>query len=274
MTQNLGYLGPAGSYAEQAAILYDNDANKVPYPSIPSVVKAVEKFEVSKGLVPIENSIEGSVTYTLDLLIHDSNLLINDEIILPIHHNLLSSHGTHKNDIKAVYSHPQALAQCRKYLENQLPDVELVASLSTSAAVKKLSEENNVAAIGNLRAAEIYNAQVIDSEIEDNSNNVTRFVALSENDSEATGYDKTSICFSFNVDSPGLLYKVMGFVAEEGINLAKVESRPNKLELGRYFFLLDLEGHRTDKKIASTLSAIKNEVSQLKILGSYPQRSL
>ena len=273
MTQNLGYLGPEGSYAEQAAILYDKDADKVPYPSIPGVVKAVEKFEVTKGLVPIENSIEGSVTYTLDLLIHDSKLLINDEIVLPIHHNLLCSKGTHKKDIKTVYSHPQAFAQCRKYLETQLPEVELIASLSTSAAVKGLAEDKNAAAIGNLRAAEIYDAEVIDSEIEDNANNVTRFVALSETDSEATGNDKTSICFTFNDDSPGLLYKVMGFVSKEGINLAKVESRPNKLQLGRYFFLLDLEGHRTDKKLASTLAAIKGEVSQLKILGSYPQRS-
>ena len=148
----------------------------------------------------------------------------------------------------------------------------MIASLSTSAAVKRLSEEQNVAAIGNLRAAEIYNAEVIDSHIEDNSNNVTRFVLLSENDSEATGKDKTSICFTFNDDSPGLLYKVMGFATKEGINLAKVESRPNKLELGRYFFLLDLEGHRTDQHEAAPLSAINSEVSELKILGSYPQR--
>ena len=273
MTPKLGYLGPAGSYAEQAAILYDAHAEKVPYPSIPTVAKGVEKLEVTSGLVPIENSIEGAVTYTLDLLIHDSKLLISDEIILPVHHNLLGSPGTGKEDIKLVYSHPQAFAQCRKYLEHELPGVELIASLSTSAAVKRLSEENNIAAIGNLRAAEIYNAEVIDSQIEDNSNNVTRFVLLSENDSPATGNDKTSICFTFSDDSPGLLYKVMGFAAKEGINLAKVESRPNKLELGRYFFLLDLEGHRTDQKLATTLSAINNEVSELKILGSYPQRS-
>ncbi|MAT08414.1 MAG: prephenate dehydratase [Dehalococcoidia bacterium] len=272
MTSKIGYLGPAGSYAEQATILYNPDAEKVPYPSIPTVAKAVEKLEVSEGLVPIENSIEGSVTYTLDLLIHDSKLLISDEVILPVHHNLLTSPGTQKSDVQLVYSHPQAFAQCRKYLESQLPGIELIASLSTSAAVKRLSEEKNVAAIGNLRAAEIYNAEVIDSHIEDNSNNVTRFVLLSENDSEATGKDKTSICFTFNDDSPGLLYKVMGFAAKEGINLAKVESRPNKLELGRYFFLLDLEGHRTDQHVAATLSAINSEVSELKILGSYPQR--
>ena len=271
MTQKLGYLGPAGSYAEQAAILYDLNAEKIPYPSIPTVAKAVEQSEVTAGLVPIENSIEGAVTYTLDLLIHDSELLISDEVVLPVHHNLLVSPGTQKRDIKIVYSHPQAFAQCRKYLEHQLPGVELIASLSTSAAVKRLPEDTNAAAIGNTRAAEIYNAEIIDSQIEDNSNNMTRFVLLSENDSHATGKDKTSICFTFNDDSPGLLYKVMGFIEEKGINLTKVESRPNKLELGRYFFLLDLEGHRTEPEIATTLSAINDEVSGLKILGSYPQ---
>ena len=135
MTQKIGYLGPSGSYAEQATILYNPDAEKVPYPSIPTVAKAVEKLEVSEGLVPIENSIEGSVTYTLDLLIHDSKLLISDEVILPVHHNLLTSPGTQKSDVQLVYSHPQAFAQCRKYLESHLPGVELIASLSTSAAV-------------------------------------------------------------------------------------------------------------------------------------------
>lgn len=273
MTKRLGYLGPAGSYAEQAATVYDKNSEKAPYPSIPTVAKAVENREVSAGLVPIENSLEGAVTYTLDLLIHDSKLLISDEIVLPIHHNLLVFPGTTKQDIEVVYSHPQALAQCRKYLENELPGVELIAALSTSAAVKLLEKERKAAAIGTIRAAEIYAAEIIDSQIEDKTNNVTRFVLLSENDSEPTGNDKTSICFTFDDDAPGLLYTVMGSIAKEGINLAKVESRPNKLELGRYFFLLDLEGHRTEPKLSRTLSTIRSEVSELKILGSYPQHS-
>lgn len=269
--KSLGYLGPAGTFAEEATIAFDPAAIRVPYPSIPAVAEAVEAAQVEAGVVPIENSLEGAVTFTADLLIHDSNLFIHNELVLPIHHNLLAPPGTTKKDIAVVYSHPQALAQCRKYLAEQLPRIELVAELSTSAAVERLATEPGGAAIGTLRAAEIYGATVLERAIEDSPNNQTRFVVLAPEDHARTGEDKTSLCFTFDQDAPGLLYSVLACVLGEGINMAKIESRPNKLELGRYYFLLDLDGHRLDEDVARALRGIGERVTTLKVFGSYPR---
>ena len=268
---SLGYLGPAGSFTEEATAAFDPDVRREPFPSIPAVANAVEEGRVEGGVVPIENSIEGAVTFTLDLLIHGSGLSIFDEAVLPVHHNLLVRPGTRAQDVKVVYSHPQALAQCREYLEERLPAAEPVAALSTSAAVEGLSSEPGSAAIGTLRAAQIYGAEVLDREIEDSPNNETRFVVLSHRDHEPVGRDKTSVCFTFDQDAPGLLHSVLECVLTEGINMAKIESRPNKLQLGRYFFLLDLEGHRTDPGVARALEGIRSRVTTLKVLGSYPR---
>ena len=221
--------------------------------------------------MPIENSIEGAVTFTLDLLIHDSSLVIFDEAVLPIHHNLLTSPGTRRDEIRTVHSHPQALAQCRRYLELNLPDAEPLAALSTSAAVEALSTQTGAAAIGTMRAAQTYGAELLDQEIEDVPNNQTRFVVLAENDHAPIGRDKTSVCFTFDSDAPGLLHSVLECVLKEGINMAKIESRPNKLELGRYFFLLDLDGHRTEDGVSRALKCIRDRVTTLRVLGSYPR---
>ena len=267
----LAYLGPAGTFAEEAAIAFDADAERVPCPSIPAVAKAVESGLADAGVVPIENSLEGAVTFTADLLIHDSNLFIHDEVVLPIHHNLLAAPETSLSDVEVVYSHPQALAQCRMYLLGKLPDARPVAALSTSAAVELLSQETDVAAIGTLRSAQIYGANVLDRAIEDNSNNETRFVVLAPEDHGRTGDDKTSLAFTFDEDAPGLLHTVLGHVLDEGINMAKIESRPNKLALGRYYFLLDLDGHREDAAVGRVLDRIRESVTTLMVFGSYPR---
>ncbi len=267
----LAYLGPAGTFAEEAAIAFDADAERVSCPSIPAVAEAVESGRADAGVVPIENSLEGAVTFTADLLIQDSNLFIHDEVVLPIHHNLLAAPGTILGDIGTVYSHPQALAQCRTYLLQNLPDARPVAALSTSAAVELLAEETDAAAIGTLSSARIYGANVLDRAIEDNPNNETRFVVLASEDHGPTGDDKTSLAFTFDEDAPGLLHTVLGHVLDEGINMAKIESRPNKLELGRYYFLLDLDGHRGDAAVGRVLDRIRESVTTLKVFGSYPR---
>lgn len=267
----LGFLGPAGSFAEEATIAFDPGAERVPLPSIPAVAAAVEAGDVNGGVVPIENSIEGPVTYTLDLLIHDSRLSISAERVVPIHHNLLASPGTDLSEIRVIHSHPQALAQCRRYLTERMPNAVPMAALSTSAAVEGLAAEPGSAAIGTLRAAQIYGAEVLDRAIEDSPNNETRFVLLAEGDHAPTGRDGTSLCFTFDEDGPGLLHSVLECVVAEGINMAKIESRPNKRQLGRYYFLLDLDGHRLDDRVARALRGIGERTSMLKVFGSYPR---
>lgn len=272
MTKRLAFLGPAGTYTEQAALAYDPEATLVPCTSIPDVASAVDSGQADEGVVPIENSLEGSVTFTLDLLIHESNLFIKHELVLPIHHCLLVIPGTRAEDIRVIYSHPQSLAQCRAFLRQHFASVELVASLSNALAVEEMKKSQvPAAAIASQRAAELYGVQLLARGIEDNHNNMTRFVVLATTDHEPTGSDKTSLCFSFDVDAPGILYNVLGEFAQRRINLAKIESRPTKQSLGRYIFLIDLEGHRQDRTVQEAVEGVRRQVSMLKIFGSYPR---
>jgi prephenate dehydratase len=273
MTKRLAYFGPAGTYTEQAAVTYCPEAELLPYPTIPAVAAAVEAGKADEGVVPIENSLEGAVTFTLDLLIHQSKLRIRSEVVLPIHHCLMAKPGTRVEDIEVIYSHPQALAQCRAYLERRLPQAQPVASLSTSAAVEDVQKSQvTAAAISSRRAAELYGVEVLAENIEDSPNNVTRFVVLAITDHPRTGADKTSLCFSFDYDAPGILYNALGEFARRGINLAKIESRPDKRTLGRYVFLLDVEGHREDAVLRDALESIRARVSTFKVFGSYPRQ--
>jgi prephenate dehydratase len=273
VSKRLAYLGPPGTYSEQAATAYDPLAILLPYPSIPSVASAVEAGEADEAIVPIENSLEGSVTFTLDLLIHDSSLFIRNEIVLPIHHNLLVEEGTKIEDISLLYSHPQALAQCRLFIETHLPDTQVTASLSTSAAVEDVKRSNiTAAAIANHRSAEIYNMNILREGIEDNRNNVTRFTVLGTSDHSPTGNDKTSLCFSFDYDAPGILLSVLQQFSNRDINLVKIESRPTRQSLGRYIFLLDIEGHKLEDHMTRALDEVRNQVSMLKVFGSYPRQ--
>ncbi len=270
--QSIGYLGPKGTYTEAAALQYNYQAKLVPYPSISLVASAVDSKDVDIGIVPIENSLQGPVTETLDLLIHDSHLSIVNEIVLPIHHSLMVKPGSYIEDIQLIYSHTQALAQCRHFIEQNMGGVQAVASLSTAAAVEDmLASEVPAAAIATERAAILYGAEIIFSGIQDNMANHTRFVVLATHDHDITGDDKTSICFSFDEDRSGMLYHVLGQFAQRNINLAKVESRPNKESLGRYIFLMDLIGHKKDPIVSEALSAIAKDVSMLKVFGSYPR---
>ena len=271
MTKRIAVLGPAGSYTEQATINYDSEATLVPFPSIPATAAAVGAGEADEAVVPIENSLEGSVTLTLDILIRQPALFIRNELVLPIEHGLLVKPGSAGNKIDVVYSHPQALAQCRLFLEENYPGARLVASLSTSGAVEEmLAGAANGAAIANQRAATLYGAEILRRGIQDDPNNATRFVVLASSDHGPTGSDKTSICFDFRHDAPGILYGVLGKFADRGINLAKIESRPTRQSLGRYIFLVDLGGHREDPKLAEALREVRGMVSMFRIFGSYP----
>ncbi len=268
-------MGPAGTNSEQAALTYDSSADRLPFPSIAAAAAAVDSSIADEAVVPIENSLEGSVTTTVDLLIHESKLFIRRELALPITHYLVAADGTSSGDIRVVYSHPQALGQCRGFFTKHFPNVDEVASMSTAAAVEEMLERGaGAAAVSTARAASLYGARVLEEGIEDNANNMTRFVVLARTDHPPTGSDKTSICFSFDEDAPGVLHSVLGEFARRGINLTKIESRPTKQDLGRYVFLVDLEGHREDLEIAETLQDVEPQVSTFKVFGSYPRYSL
>lgn len=272
MTQRIAYLGPQGTFTEEAALLHNSEARLIPFPSVPAVAAAVDTGMADEGVVAIENSIEGSVTDTLDLLIHESRLLIRKELVLPIRHFLLARPGSHAPEVKAIFSHPQALAQCRRFLERCFPKTTVVAALSTAMAVEEMmAYPETAAAIATRRAAEIYHAEILASNIQDQASNVTRFVVLATSDHPPTGADKTSLCFAVTEDSPGALVNVLKEFAERNINLAKIESRPSKESLGKYIFLVDLEGHRQDPIIAEALSIVRAKTAMFKLFGSYPR---
>lgn len=275
MVKRLSYLGPAGTYSEEAAVLYDSDAELVPFPTIPSVCRAVSEGNVDEGIVPIENSIEGAVVYTLDFLISETDLSIFNEVVLPIQHCLMIRPGTDMQDVRSIFSHPQSLAQCRHFIEDNFPGVEPIASLSNSAAVNDMLQSSTAAAaIAPQRAAELYGAEIIGKGIQDVTNNVTRFVLLGWQDHAPTGSDKTSLSFTFAEDAPGSLYNALGVFATRNINLVKIESRPTKESLGRYNFLVDCEGHRENPTVREALDALEEQVSSLKVFGSYPRWNL
>jgi len=275
MNKTIAYLGPAGTFTEEASLVYAPESSRIPFGSIRSVAKAVSNGKVDEGIVPIENSVEGSVTDTLDLLISDPKLRIRKEIVLHIEHCLLSKSAIEIEKIKNIYSHPQALAQCRIFLDTFFPTSQLIAALSTASAVEQMMKTNAPSgAIGNYRCAKLYGAQILKRSIQDSPNNLTRFIVLAKNDHSPTGSDKTSLCLSFDQDEPGLLYNVMGIFANRDINLTKVESRPTKQNLGRYIFLIDLDGHKNDKIISEALASLEDIVSNFKVLGSYPRHSI
>ena len=271
MARTIGFLGPLGTYSEEAALLYDNTADRL-YPTITGVGEAVAAREIDEGVVPIENSLEGPVTFTLDLLIAQPTLFIRGEIDLPIEHYLLAKPGTVPAEIRVIYSHPQALGQCRQYLEKNYPQAEQMASLSTVLCVTDSFESKvPAAAISPRRASELYDVDILDRGIQDVANNVTRFAVIGLSDHAPTGDDKTSMAFTLEKDSPGLLHRVLGEFADRDINLLKIESRPTKQLLGEYIFLLDCVGHREESPMKEALAALADPISMLRILGSYPR---
>lgn len=264
----IGFLGPPGTYAEEAASKIEGKL--IDFDSIMEVMEAVNQENVEIGVVPIENSIEGPVGVTLDLLAHDYDLKIRGEIILPISHKLLLNPESSIEDIEVVYSHAQALSQCRKFIENM--GAKPVATPSTSGAAEMVKGRKNAAAIGTQRAADLYGLKIAAEDIQDYKDNSTRFIIIGKHDHQPTGHDKTSIVFSLIEDRPGGLYEVLGAFAKCNINLTKIESRPSKKKLGNYIFFIDFQGHAADKEVKNILNNIKNKISYVKILGSYPMK--
>jgi len=267
----LAYLGPAGTFTEEAAAKHDPTADLVAFNSEHAVAAAIAEDKADAGVIPIENSLDGSVTGTLDVLIHDFDLKICGEVVLPIELCLIASIGTAQNDIEVIYSKPIALNQCRKFLERNYPSARHASAMSTTAAVQRVLDEPRAAAIGAARAAELYGAEIIARGIQDATHNKTRFVVLGESDNEATGCDKTSIAFAVSHDRAGTLVDVLHEFSDRSINLTKIESRPSREELGIYIFLIDLEGHRTDPHVAEALAAVEAKSSFYRVLGSYPR---
>jgi len=265
----VAYLGPEGTFTHQAALIkFGEKARYVPAKTIDEVFKEVEKKRADYGVVPIENSIEGVVTHTLDVFI-ESDLKITSEIILEIHHFLLSREKTIR-DIKKLYSHPQAIAQCRNWISQNLPDVEIYETESTTSAVKRILNEKKSAAIASEVAASMYNLNIIAERIEDFRENITRFLVIGNNFSEKTGNDKTSILFSIK-DKVGALHDILVPFKKEKINLTRIESRPSKKKAWEYVFFVDFTGHKDEPNVKKALDKIKNSTIFLKILGSYPK---
>ncbi len=271
----LGYLGPAGTFTEEVAMKYSVGRNLLlkPISGLEQVVSAVLKEEVEEGLLPVENSLEGSVNLTLDLLaeVGGNGVMIRGEFLYPVCHYLLSREKEPAK-IKEVYSHPQALAQCRAYLSRELPEALPMHTASTSEAALMAAGGAGRAAIGSRRVAALYGLQVIGENIQDQPNNMTRFLLLGREDSPATGGDKTSLLLGLH-DRPGSLYRLLGIFARFGLNLTKIESRPLRGELGKYKFFLDVEGHRLDPGVRNALEEVQKEALFIKVLGSYPKDS-
>lgn len=271
--KRVGFLGPAGTFCEMAALEYaGKNVPLVPYGTIYDLILAADKGKVTEAVVPLENSLEGSVNLTLDMLVKEVELRISHEIISNIHHYLLGWPGTKLSQISEVFSHPQAVGQCHQWLRRNLKRARVHSTESTAQAVELVERSKNFwqAAIGTSRAGEIYGLKVLASRINDYRENQTRFAVLAKQDGRPTGRDKTSIVFSTWRDRPGGLYDILGEFASRRINLTRIESRPSRKMLGDYVFFLDLAGHRAEKKVAAALAAVRKKASFFKLLGSYP----
>ena len=267
--QRVAYLGPEATFTHIAAINhFGRSVSFNPQPSIHDVFREVEKGSYHFGVVPVENSIEGAVNHTLDLF-YESELKICAEIYHVISHDLLSISDSCK-DISRVYSHPQAFAQCRRWLRRNLPDAVLVDCSSTAEAARKTAEEPGSAAIASGEASRLYNLKVLSSKIEDMTRNITRFLVIGNKDIRATGTDKTSILL-VTTHVPGSLFRALNPIADSGLNMVKLESRPIKRENWNYMFFMDIEGHLSDPPVKQTLNEMKPLCLYMKILGSYPK---
>lgn len=266
--EKIAYLGPKATFTHLAAKnKFGSSSQYIPFNSIEEVFIKVEKGIANYGVVPIENSNEGVVTHTLDMFIN-SNLKICTEIYQEISHCLLSRSDSLEK-IKKVYSHPQAFAQTKNWLNNNLYWAEKVNVSSTAKAAELSNKDSSCAAVANVMAANIYNLNILAENIEDYLRNYTRFLVISKTLYPPTGNDKTSILFSIR-DRVGALYDTLKPFAEHNINLTKIESRPSRQETWKYIFFLDLQGHVEDEKVKKVLSELKEKCIILKILGSYP----
>ena len=264
--ERVAFQGEPGAYSEMATIQYFRNSNLVPMKSLQDVFDALRQGDVDFGVVPIENSTEGSVNETYDLLL-DTDFVVSGEIYLRVRHCLIVNKGGGWN-IRSVYSHPQALAQCRRYLQGR--KLATVAAYDTAGAVKMIKQKKamKVAAIASRRAAELYDMDILEEGIEDSKNNFTRFLIISKIRTKSTGRDGTSMIFSVK-HIPGALYSILEVFANRNINLTKIESRPKKEKPWEYNFYVDFEGHIDEKIINEAVESIKKKAAFIKILGSY-----
>ncbi len=263
----IAYLGPPASFTQLAAEKkFGSQVEYLPCENISVIFQKVENRQCDYGVAPIENSIEGAVTHTFDLLV-DSDLKICAQILLEISHNLLGK--TPLNQIKVIYSNPQVFGQCRHWLLANLPKVKLVDVVSTSHAAQRVLHEKGSACIASSLAAKVYGLPVLKKDIEDHSHNVTRFLVLANDDVASTGSDRTSILFSIK-DKVGALHGMLTPFYQNKINLTKIESRPSKKRVWDYYFFVDFEGHREDPKVRKALDQLEDMCKYLKVLGSYP----
>ena len=267
LTQRVAFQGEPGAYGEIAALDYFPKAKLLPAKSFQTVFEILESGKANFAVVPIENSIEGSINETYDLLLKTS-MVVYGEIYQRIRHCLIANPGTSNSEITAAYSHPQALAQCRAYLQKK--GLEPIPTYDTAGAVKLVKQEKmmQAAAIASKRAANLYGMRILEESIEDKKNNYTRFLILSKAQSKPTGHDGTSIIFSVR-HTPGALYDILKEFAKRRINLTKIESRPTKEVPWEYNFYVDFEGHSHDKEIRELIKAVKKKTLFIKILGSY-----
>ncbi len=269
----VGYLGPPGSFSEDAVARCDvlADAERHPFPTFADAYEAALRGDVDVALLPVENSIEGSVGATLDLMVHRPGLRIRLELMLPVEQHLLARPGTRIEEVERVLSHPHALGQCLAFLRERLAGVPTEPTLSTSDAARRVAEQPRTAAIGGRGAAKRYGLAILAESVQDAAENFTRFVLLGRDDGRPTGRDRTSIAFTLDRDRPGGLYEVIAEFATRRVNLARIESRPTKTAVGHYVFFLDFEGHRADPDCADALAGVRQRVHMLLVLGSYPR---
>ncbi|HXS67924.1 MAG TPA: prephenate dehydratase [Candidatus Polarisedimenticolia bacterium] len=266
-SMTIAYFGPEATFTHQAAIKkFGSSLLYSPLKTIGDVFFEVSKNRADYGVVPVENSTEGVVTHTLDMFV-DSDLKIVAQIILRIQQCLLSK--SPRKQIKKLYVHPQSLAQCRGWIQNNLPHVEIIETSSNARSAEFAAKEKNSAAIAGILAAEKYGLPVLEQDIQDNAANATRFLVLGRKCSPATGNDRTSLMVSMT-DKVGALHHALAAFRRNRINLTKIESRPSKRRAWEYFFFIDCDGHQEDKRVAKAIEQLGQECSFVKVLGSYP----
>lgn len=272
MTARYAFLGPPGTFSEEALFaLGIENLEPVECMTIADVFEAVERGRADAGVVPIENSIEGSVPATLDALAFDTQLEIQGELVLDIHFSLAVAPGVTLTDVTSVVAHPQASGQCRRWLERSLSGRPVVAANSNAEAVQTAVANPGVAALGPAIAAKLYGADVLETRVEDYADNQTRFVVIGRGLCDRSGRDKTSLALFMKKDKPGALLMILAEFGYADINLTKIQSRPTKRQLGDYMFFIDLEGHVDDAHVKTALDCLRLKLREVKVLGSFPR---